>query len=336
MQESFLHDRTHSLRMPPCCPHRAVPSARRFRHRLTARFYAVAAITTIVILTASARASACVGPDVYDDTAETRINTAVVIDVLANDFGNTAPLDPSTVTIEAQPLDGTVEVDPTTGEVTYTPDQGFSGWDFFEYTVSDENGDVSDIAYVDIDVTDEFPEAYDDYGETPYDMPITIDVLANDVATDSPLDPSTVTIVSPPLDGLVDVDPATGEVSYLPDADFYGFDFFEYLVKDEDGSASNWAYVDIEVINEDPIIQNYEAVPLPDDVWLFRGTVVDENPGVMQIRFGGLLDGHTTTVESDGSFEYAEIFQPGQEGLVSAITTDELGVDSNEVGDFVE
>ena len=69
---------------------------------------------------------------------------------------------------------------------------------------------------------------------------------------------------------------------------------------------------------------------------MFTGTVIDENPGVMQITFGGILDGRTADVQSDGTFEYAEIITPAGYGAAYATTTDELGVESFEVFDLVE
>lgn len=336
MKESLLNCQTHCLRLLYCCRDVSTPTARNIRRRLTRRLCAMALVTAIGFLAAGVEASAGDPPEAWDDWGETTINTSVVIDVLANDVGVSAPIDPTTVVIEAAPFDGTVAVDPVTGEVTYTPDVGFYGWDTFEYTVRDNTGEISNFAFVDVDVVDEFPEAFDDLAETGYNNPVEIDVLANDVAADSPLDPSTVTIVWAPFNGTLDVDPVTGKVTYTPDPGFSGYDNFGYTVKDEDGSESNFAFVDIDVINDAPVIQTFDAIPLPGSVWLFRGTVIDENPGVMQITFGGILEGRTADVQIDGSFEYTEIIMRSNYGLVTAITTDELGLESNENFDFVE
>ena len=60
-------------------------------------------------------------PIANDDTTSTPEDTAVVVDVVGNDFDVDANLDPTTVVITSSPSNGTVDVDPATGEVTYTP-----------------------------------------------------------------------------------------------------------------------------------------------------------------------------------------------------------------------
>ncbi len=92
----------------------------------------------------TATVSVQVGPispiNAVDDTAETDVDTAVDIDILANDTG--IPSD-GTLTV-TDPASGTVVVndngtpdDITDDSVTYTPTTGFEGTDTFEYTVCD-------------------------------------------------------------------------------------------------------------------------------------------------------------------------------------------------------
>ncbi len=90
-----------------------------------------------------------------DDAAETSQNTAVTINILANDAG----LDdtPITVTAESAPGNGTVTINGSPGNpvninVTYTPDTDFTGTDSFVYRVTDSNGDT-ETATVTITVT---------------------------------------------------------------------------------------------------------------------------------------------------------------------------------------
>ena len=73
------------------------------------------------------------------DRAMTEKDTAVVIDVLANDSGD-VPLAPATVTIVTPPGNGQAAVDPVTGRVTYTPAAGWTGPDEFTYRVQDTHG----------------------------------------------------------------------------------------------------------------------------------------------------------------------------------------------------
>ncbi len=121
-------------------------------------------------------------PIAVNDTAVTNENVPIAIDVLANDTPGGKPIDPSTVAIVQPAADGTLQVDPKTGSVTYSPNTNFSGTDSFTYTVSDADGDVSNVATVSITVNfvDHPPLAENDVAGTAVNTPVTINVLAND------------------------------------------------------------------------------------------------------------------------------------------------------------
>lgn len=87
------------------------------------------------------------------DVAPAVVGQPVKIPVLTNDTPTGGPIDPKTVVITRQPTNGTVTVDPVTGEVTYTPNPGYTGPDFFEYTVKDNRGVESRPARVSLTVT---------------------------------------------------------------------------------------------------------------------------------------------------------------------------------------
>jgi hypothetical protein len=103
-----------------------------------------------------------------DDTAETDFETAVNIDVLANDTV-TSPV----VTITTPPTNGdaVVELD---GTVTYTPDAAFDGVDTFVYTITDPFSQT-DTATVSVTVNAEVidpgeePTCYSGFVEYRYD-----------------------------------------------------------------------------------------------------------------------------------------------------------------------
>ena len=65
------------------------------------------------------------------------------VDVLANDVAVSGQLDPDTLTIIAQPTNGTATVEDD-NTISYTPIAGFIGSDSFTYTVADTNGNISD------------------------------------------------------------------------------------------------------------------------------------------------------------------------------------------------
>jgi hypothetical protein len=82
-------------------------------------------------------ASANTAPVATNDSATTKQDTAVDIDVLANDSDTDG--DVLTVASVTDPANGTT-ANKGSGIVTYTPDPGFSGTDSFNYTLSDGNG----------------------------------------------------------------------------------------------------------------------------------------------------------------------------------------------------
>ena len=75
------------------------------------------------------------GPTANPDTASTGQGQAVSINVLANDFGGNAQLNPATVRIASPPIVGSAVVNTLTGAITYTPPVSFTGQVTFTYDV---------------------------------------------------------------------------------------------------------------------------------------------------------------------------------------------------------
>ncbi len=92
-------------------------------------------------------------PVAVDDSAATAEDTAVVIDVAANDTDPDNNLDPTTAAPAAQPANGTAAGNGD-GTITYTPNGGFSGTDTFEYQICDTTAPtpLCDTATTTIDV----------------------------------------------------------------------------------------------------------------------------------------------------------------------------------------
>lgn len=87
-------------------------------------------------------------PVAVDDTATTRRGTAVLIDVLANDFDFED--DTLTITAVTKATNGSVRI--VNGRIRYGPREGFRGTDTFTYTVSDGHGGTA-TATVTVTVT---------------------------------------------------------------------------------------------------------------------------------------------------------------------------------------
>ncbi len=104
-------------------------------------------------------------PDAVDDSIATPKDEMITINVLSND---TDP-DGDLISIETvtAPLNGSTTLNPD-GTICYTPASGYSGADFFHYTISDGNGG-QDTAKVLVTVTNSA------------DISVTISNISNDV-----------------------------------------------------------------------------------------------------------------------------------------------------------
>lgn len=202
-------------------------------------------------------------PDTSADAETTNEDTAVMVDVLANDSDADDALNAASVTVSAAPTNGSTSVNTGTGVITYTPAANFNGVDSFSYTVEDASGDASDPALVTITVisVNDIPVAQNDVVAVDINSSISIDVAANDsdVDTGDTPDTATISIVAAPSDGSAVIN--AGQVDYTPDTDFTGTDSFTYTIDDGNGATSNVATVTITVTdpNSVPVATNDSA-----------------------------------------------------------------------------
>ena len=179
-------------------------------------------------------------PVANSDSATTEYETAVTIDVLKNDTD--ADGDALTIKSTTNPSHGTAKIE--NGKVKYTPNDGFSGDDSFNYTISDGNGGEAS-AKVNVTVEEKkntAPEANNDSATTEYETSVTIDVLKND--TDADGDALTIKSTTKPSHGTAKIE--NGKVKYTPNNGFSGDDGFNYTISDGNGGEAN-ARVDITV-----------------------------------------------------------------------------------------
>ncbi|WP_443937397.1 gliding motility-associated C-terminal domain-containing protein [Pedobacter sp. MW01-1-1] len=95
-------------------------------------------------------------PLAVNDAATTNPNVPIPISILVNDVKGFADINPATITIIQPTANGTTTINNTTGVVTYSPNTNYYGTDAFTYTVKDVNGQVSNVATVNITIND-FP-----------------------------------------------------------------------------------------------------------------------------------------------------------------------------------
>jgi len=166
-------------------------------------------------------------PDAVDDTASTDEDTAIAMDVLANDSDPDAG-DILQIQSVMPATDGSV-TDHGDGTVSYTPHADFHGTDSFTYTISDGRGGT-DTATVTITVNPlpDAPVALEDTADTAPETAVDVLVLDNDYDVDG--DPLTVDSVTQPTNGTV-VNHGT-HVTYTPHGGFTGSDTFSYTITD--------------------------------------------------------------------------------------------------------
>lgn len=173
-----------------------------------------------------------------DDVASTFEDVAVVVPVLDNDTDAENDIDGNSLVILTQPLYGSVSVNTATGEITYTPDPGYFGNDSFEYTICDNGMPVTcDNAIVNVTITEVVTGnnpiiANDDTAVTDQDVPVVIDVDANDVDFENQIDLTSLSVTVDPVNGSCTVDNLTGEITYTPDPGYFGMDSFTYSLCD--------------------------------------------------------------------------------------------------------
>lgn len=170
--------------------------------------------TTNVILPAGAIGAA-------DDTASTARDTAVSGNVATND--TTVP--GATFVVSASPTNGSVVLDPATGAYTYTPNAGFVGADSFRYQQCKPAPDQAVCVSATVKIT-VAPRAVNDTGTTATDTVLNASVATNDFI----LPGSTFSTITPTVNGVVVLNPATGTYAYTPNAGYNGTDSFTYRV----------------------------------------------------------------------------------------------------------
>ena len=199
------------------------------------------------------------------------------ISVLANDSDpndNLGGIDPNTIKIVSPPNHGTALI--AGPKISYTPYSRFYGNDTLTYLVFDTGYPlpaISDTAFIFIQVIRRHPLAINDTVTTNEDISIDINVLQNDL--DGDIDPSTVTIGTPPSHGVASVNQTTGVITYTPDLNYNGLiedekgDGFTYTVRDKTGLSSDLAnvFISITPVPDHPVTTDISR-STPEDVAL--------------------------------------------------------------------
>jgi len=180
-------------------------------------------------------------PIAVDDSVTIVNNTETkLFDILSNDqVAASKLLKPDSIVVTVEPTKGSITID-NTGIVTYILNSGATGLDSFSYTIDDNDQTPSPSKPAKVTITIiEAPIALgDNFFIINDEVSKVFEILANDSAiAPNNLDPSTITIISSPLQGSLAID-ATGKITYTLTSTTPGIDTFEYTVDDNDNIAS--------------------------------------------------------------------------------------------------
>jgi hypothetical protein len=179
-------------------------------------------------------------PIAVDDVANTRLNTAVTISVLANDSLNGTLTRPLSIT--RFQMHGSVNV--INNQILYTPSAGFcNASDTFDYEICNVNG--CDIGQVIVNVTCQGdtmtgggmkkPVAVNDMASTILNRAVTIFPLSNDTLNGTLTRP--LSIVRFQMNGTVNV--INNQIVYTPSSGFCNArDSFDYEICNASGCAT--------------------------------------------------------------------------------------------------
>jgi len=170
------------------------------------------------------------------DFGTTNEDTAITIDLTANDSDDSA-IDDSTLVIVKAPENGII-TNHNNGTVTYTPNLNFNGIDEFLYTVRDD-GDpdgkelITKTTLVTVSVTaiNDTPVTVADSYTLDEDSVLKFNPLVNDSDVETTLTLDNLIITSQPTNGSL-IKGDDGLLEYIPNANYNGNDSFNYKLND--------------------------------------------------------------------------------------------------------
>ncbi|MEM9301594.1 MAG: Ig-like domain-containing protein [Pseudomonadota bacterium] len=270
-------------------------------------------------------------PVAQADAADVASGETVAIDVLANDADADDGLDTGSVAIENEPALGSIAIDAATGVVSYTANAGASGVDSFSYTVADTRGARTAETQVTVTIAGT-PQANADSSLGLEGAAQVIEVLANDIDSDGTIDPTTVTIVTQPANGSVEVDGVTGVVTYTPGVMFAGMDSFTYTVRDNDALTSAPATVSV-TVNDVPRVAD-DTATVEGNQTVAVAVLTNDSDAVGGLAAGTVRittppEAGSASIDAQGVISYTAAAEAGEVTFGYAVS-DSFGVESPE------
>ncbi|RMA64541.1 Ig-like domain-containing protein [Ulvibacter antarcticus] len=173
-------------------------------------------------------------------------------------------------------------------------------------------------------LANEAPVAVNDFAVTFESTPVTIDILANDTDPDGAIDGTSVSLTTPPSNGMVTLDAVSGNAIYTPNEDYSGSDTFTYTVCDNGTPVecdSALVTITIELVPNDP------PVAVDDTAATLENVAVDINILDNDTHPDGTIDPTSVTIvnnPTDGSV----VVDPTTGMVTYTPNTDFVGTDT--------
>ncbi|SFC62439.1 Ig-like domain-containing protein [Pseudoalteromonas denitrificans] len=269
-------------------------------------------------------------PVANDDNAQTFTNTAVNIDVLAND----TDAENETLTVISAVTDNGNILVGTNSILTYTPQVDFEGDIEIIYTVEDLSGGSSQgKVFVSINNRNSAPVALDDNFSINEDELLIIGVSGL-LSNDSDENGDMLTVNTTPF---VNVTQGTltlssdGSFLYQANENFFGTDTFEYQISDgEGGGAVAKVHLTINSINDNPIANDDVSTTAEETLINIDvlGNDSDIENSTLTVLAASAQNG-TVSIENNNTINYLPTLDfVGTDIVTYQITDDEQGVDS--------
>jgi gliding motility-associated-like protein len=255
------------------------------------------------------------------DNGQTNQNTDITIKILDNDsdpdgFLDTTKvdLDPVAPGIQRNKKNPEGDWSANKGEVKFKPKKDFSGTAKVDYTVTDNEGAISNVVSITVTVVvpNKAPVAVNDTGGTTLNKPVSINVVSNDSDPDGTIDIASVDLNTGTAgiqntintgQGSWSVN-ATGVVTYTPIALFLGSATLNYFVSDNKGMISNSGTITITVqaLNIPPMAVNDNATTTKNKAVTIKvtdnDTDIDGTVDVTKVDLNTTLAGVQNTSET--------------------------------------
>ncbi len=234
-----------------------------------------------------------------------RNSSGIVIDVLSNDSDAD---DDNVLSIETTTPARNGTVVNNGSSLTYTPNTGFVGTDFFTYVVSDGEGGT-DTAIVTITIQNVAPIANDDNVTAVAGTPLLIPYLSNDMDPDGENSALSLTEIIPNGFSAEIINNLDGTITLTVAEGFSGSGSIDYVIVDADGATdSATIFVTVTDPNDAPIAANdFYATPMNRSITI-NPLSNDSDPNddlitLVSVDTEGAL-GSVIDINADGTITY--------------------------------